>query len=106
MHPSQLKEDLYNLPNFIGLLFLAFSSISSGAFFTYEADNIRDHSGAFYIFITESVSVGCFLSFRNKMSTVFELMDEFEAFIQKSELKRIFNGVLSFTRNIHLFRFQ
>lgn len=87
MHPSQLNEDLYNLPNFTGLLFMAFSSISAGAFFAYKADNIKDHSASFYTFVTESVSVGCFLSFRNNMSKVFELMDELEAFIKKSELE-------------------
>lgn len=87
MHPSQLNEDLYNLPNFIGLLFMAFSSISAGSFFAFEADNIRDHSASFYTFVTETVSVGCFLAFRENMSKVFELMDEFEVFIKKSELE-------------------
>lgn len=90
MHPLQLNHGSYNLRNSIVLLFLMLSSVSSGAFFVWKSDNIQDFSASFYTFITESVSVVCFLAFRNQMTRIFNLMDELEAFIMKSELKLFF----------------
>lgn len=87
MHPLQLNESSFNLRNVVVLLFLILSSISSGAFYIYKADNIQDYAASCYTFITESVSVICFLSFRNNVKRMFEFMDELEAFIEKSELE-------------------
>lgn len=59
--------------------------LSSGSFFIYGADNIRDYGVSFYTFISDSV--GVFLSSQTNMPIMFELMDELEAFVNKSELK-------------------
>lgn len=89
IHPLQLEHASNNLRNVVVLLFMTLSSISCGAFVIYKADNIQDYSASFYTFITELICVGCFLSFRSNTTTLFELMDEFEVFIDESELEFI-----------------
>lgn len=87
IHPLQLNHGAYNLRNSIVLLFMTSSMVSSGAFFVYKSDNIQDYSASFYAFITELIHVGFFPPFRNNMTNMFVLMDEFEAFIEKSNVK-------------------
>lgn len=87
IHPLQLSHGLYNLRNVTVLVFMVLNALSSGAFFIYGAENIRDYGVSFYACTSELASVGCLLSFRSNMTTIFKLMDELEAFIEKSELK-------------------
>lgn len=84
IHPVQLNDESYNLRNVVVLMFMTLNLISSGAVLINGVNNIRDYGGSFYAFMTELVHVGCFPSYRNKMTTIFELMDEYEAFIEKS----------------------
>lgn len=86
-HPLQLSHGTYNLRNVVVLMFITINMLSSGAFFVYEADNIQDYGISFYTFMTALINLSCFPSFRNNITTFFELMDEFEAFIENSELK-------------------
>lgn len=86
IHPLQLNHGSCNLNCVIILLFMTLNVLSAGGFLMYGADNVRDYGISYYTFITELVSVACLLSFRNNMETIFELIDEFEAFIEKSEL--------------------
>lgn len=85
LHPSQLRHGSFNFRNVIGLVSMTLSMMSSCAFFIYGAANIRDYYASFYTFITELIHVGCFPSFRSNMMNIFVLMDEFEAFVEKSE---------------------
>lgn len=96
LHPLQLHQGSYNFRNIVALFFMTTSMVSSGAFFICKADNIWDYGASFYSFITELINIAGFPTFRNNMTKLFELMDEFEAFIEKSELERQIKYILSF----------
>lgn len=85
-HPSQLSNGSYNLRSVVALLFITMNMLSSGAFFIFKADNVQDYGISFYTFMTALINLACYPSFRNNMTTIFELMDEFEAFIEQSKL--------------------
>lgn len=102
IHQLQLSHSSYNWRNAGASLFMTLSMLSSSAFLIYKAEHIRDYSASFYTFITELLHLGCFLSFRNNMRNVFVLMDELEAFIEKSELKLssiLFTNLVNGIRN-------
>lgn len=67
------------------ILSIALYICASVSYFAFEAETIGEYTESFYMYSAEMMSMFFLLTYIRKLPEILELIDEFEAFFQKSK---------------------